>query len=158
MTRHVPNILTFIRLGLIPIFVYFLIEPEIIHLRIGLGIFIIASLTDYFDGWFARKYAVVTDFGKLFDPLVDKLLVMAALVMLASVPSEFAVGRPVIDAWIVVLILAREIWVTGLRAVAAQNGIIVDASFSGKFKSTLQMIAICILLGHDLSINLFDTD
>lgn len=151
MVRHLPNILTFVRLGLIPVFVYFLIYPEISDLNIALGIFIFAAITDYVDGFVARKFKVVTEFGKLFDPLVDKLLVMAALVMLSSVPSEYAVGKPVVDSWLVVIILAREIWITGLRAVAATDGKVVSASFSGKVKSVLQMIAICLLLRHDIS-------
>lgn len=114
----------------------------------AVGVFILAAITDYFDGFIARKYDLVSDFGKLLDPLADKILVMTALVMLVAQRSD-VFGDPWVPGWMVVLILAREIWVTGLRGVAASRGIVVAAGSGGKVKSALQMVAIVFLLLHN---------
>ena len=148
--RHIPNIITYIRLGLIPIFVCLLIEPSETMRYLAIGIFIIAALTDSIDGYVARKWNAVSDLGKLLDPLADKILVMAALVTLVALRSD-NYGEPWVPGWMVILVLARETWVTGLRGVAASRGVIVPASVSGKIKSFFQMIAIIFLLLHDLS-------
>ncbi|MDC0357406.1 CDP-diacylglycerol--glycerol-3-phosphate 3-phosphatidyltransferase [Oligoflexia bacterium] len=145
--RHVPNILTFLRLGVIPIFVVLMINPSQSMIYVALGIFIFAALTDYVDGLVARKWEVVSDFGKLLDPLADKILVMAALVMLVAQRTD-VLGEPWVPGWIVVVILAREIWVTGVRGFAAHKGVIVAAGQSGKLKSVLQMGAIAFLILH----------
>lgn len=114
-------------------------------------VFIIAAFTDYIDGYVARAYSAVSDFGKLLDPVADKILVMSALVMLVSMRSE-EFGHPWVPGWMVVLVLARETWVTGLRAVAASAGKVIPAGQAGKFKSFLQMLAIVLLLLNDYSI------
>jgi CDP-diacylglycerol--glycerol-3-phosphate 3-phosphatidyltransferase len=143
----VPNILTIARLVLVPVFVFLLIEPSQLMVKWALGIFIFASITDYLDGWVARKFNSVTDAGKLLDPLADKILVMSALVMLVGLRSDVN-ATPWAPAWMVVVILAREIWVTGLRAVAAASGRVMAAQAGGKWKSALQMIGIIALLMH----------
>jgi CDP-diacylglycerol--glycerol-3-phosphate 3-phosphatidyltransferase len=147
--KRLPNWLTFLRLALIPVFVFFLLNPTPDSLRIAAVIFVFAALTDYADGILARRYAAITDFGKLFDPLADKILVMSALVMLIGVQDSAC--RPIIPAWMVVLILARELWITGLRAFAAKDGTVVSAKSGGKVKSALQMISILALLLHEYS-------
>lgn len=148
--KKIPNWLTFIRLALIPVFVAFLIEPSRASLNIAAIIFVLAAITDYADGIIARRYKAITDFGKLFDPLADKILVMAALVMLVAVRDDQCISF--VPGWMVVLILAREFWVTGLRAYAAKDGNVVAAKSGGKVKSFLQMVAILALLLHDYSI------
>lgn len=151
--KKLPNWLTFIRLLLIPVFVVFLIDPTRTSLNIAAVIFLLAAITDYADGILARRYAAVTDFGKLFDPLADKILVMAALVMLVSVRDDRCWS--LVPGWMVVLILAREFWVTGLRAFAAKDGNIVSAKSGGKVKSFLQMVSIMALLLGDYSFTVF---
>jgi len=149
--KHLPNWLTFLRLILIPVFVAVLIEPSRNSLNIAAVIFVFAALTDYLDGYIARRYKAISDFGKLFDPLADKILVMAALVMLVGLRDDNCVSF--VPAWMVTLILARELWITGLRAFAAKDGTIVAAKSGGKVKSALQMIAILALLLYDYSIS-----
>jgi CDP-diacylglycerol--glycerol-3-phosphate 3-phosphatidyltransferase len=151
--KKLPNWLTFLRLALIPVFVIFLIDPSRTSLNIAAVIFVLAAITDYADGILARRYAAITDFGKLFDPLADKILVMAALVMLVSVRDDHC--SSFVPGWMVVLILAREFWITGLRAYAAKDGHIVAAKSGGKVKSFLQMVGILALLLHDYSFVVF---
>lgn len=146
--RYLPNILTLTRLILIPVFVFLMIEPDESQRFIAFWIFVVAALTDYADGLIARLYDSVSDFGKLADPLADKLLVMSALVMLVAQRSD-AFGEPWVPAWMVVIILGREMWINGIRAVAANKGIIMAAGTLGKIKSWLQMIAIGFLIFHD---------
>jgi CDP-diacylglycerol--glycerol-3-phosphate 3-phosphatidyltransferase len=151
--KRLPNWLTFIRLVLIPIFVIALLDPSRTKLNLAAIVFVCAAITDYADGFLARRYAAITDFGKLFDPLADKILVMAALVMLVSLRDDRCVSF--VPGWMVVLILARELWITGLRAFAAKDGTIVAAKAGGKVKSFLQMASILLLLLHDYSFPLF---
>ena len=129
-----------LRILLIPFFVVFmLISPgEAAYRWIALGIFITASLTDLLDGKIARKYGLVTNFGKLMDPLADKMLVSAALICLT------ALGQ--LAAWIVIVIISREFIISGLRQIAADNGVVIAASYWGKYKTTFQMIMICLLI------------
>ena len=126
---NLPNKLTMLRILLIPFFVVFmLLSPaESAYRWIALGIFIIA-----------RKYNLVTNFGKLMDPLADKMLVSAALICLAALAR--------LDAWIVIVIISREFIISGLRQIAADNGIVIAASYWGKYKTTFQMIMICLLI------------
>ena len=105
---------------------------------IALGIFIIASLTDLLDGKIARRYNLVTNFGKFMDPLADKLLVCSALICLIELDR--------IPAWIVIIIISREFIISGFRLVASDNGIVIAASYWGKFKTTFQMIAVILLI------------
>lgn len=105
---------------------------------ISLAIFIIASLTDLIDGKIARKYNLVTNFGKFMDPLADKLLVCSALIALVEM------GR--IPAWIVIVIIGREFIISGFRLVAADNDVVIAASYWGKFKTTFQMLMVCLMI------------
>ncbi len=105
---------------------------------ISLGIFIVASLTDLIDGKIARKYNMVTNFGKFMDPLADKLLVCSALIALVEM------GR--IPAWVVIVIISREFIISGFRLVAADNDVVIAASYWGKFKTTFQMVMVCLMI------------
>ena len=135
---NIPNILTLLRIIMIPIF-YVVFFSDITNSSLFAAlIFIIASLTDWFDGFLARKWSLVTNFGKIMDPLADKLLVMTALVCLLT---SFR-----IPAWAVIVILAREMAITGLRIIAASEGVVVAADMLGKFKTVFQLVAIILLL------------
>ena len=105
---------------------------------ISLGIFIVASLTDLIDGKIARKYNMVTNFGKFMDPLADKLLDCSALIALVEM------GR--IPAWVVIVIISREFIISGFRLVAADNNVVIAASYWGKFKTTFQMVMVCLMI------------
>ena len=107
---------------------------------IALAIFIIASLTDLLDGRIARKYNLVTNFGKFMDPLADKLLVCAALICLVEMDR--------IPAWIVIIIMSREFIISGLRLVAADNRVVIAANYWGKFKTTFQMVMVCLMIAN----------
>lgn len=136
---NTPNKLTVLRLCLVPVFfIAAYIEKENTSLLIATAIFIIASCTDFLDGYLARKNNLVTDFGKFMDPLADKVLVAAALVFLVQI------GRA--ESWIVVIIIAREYAVSIIRAIAANNGKVIAASGGGKIKTVTQMLAIIMLL------------
>lgn len=143
-----PNWITLGRIALIPIFVILMIEPSRSMVWAATVVFVLAALTDYLDGFLARRWNQISDFGKLADPVADKILVMAALVMLVAQRSDIY-GEPWVPGWMVVLILSREIWVTGVRAVVATRGLILPAGNAGKLKSGLQMVAIVLLLLHD---------
>lgn len=106
----------------------------------ALAIFIIASLTDLVDGKIARKYNLVTNFGKFMDPLADKLLVGAAMIALVEL------GR--IPSWIVIIIISREFIISGFRLIASDNGVVIAASYWGKFKTTFQMVMICLMIAN----------
>lgn len=137
---NLPNKITTVRFFLIPVFVVcFLIFGPTNPLP-GL-VFVIASLTDFLDGYLARKHHLVTTFGKFMDPLADKVLTQAAFIML--------IGSGHIPAWIVVVIVARELMITGFRTVAASDGVTIAASKWGKFKTTFQMLAIIVYLTKD---------
>lgn len=144
---NLPNKLTIFRVMLIPFFVAFLLVDITPYDKwIALSIFIIASLTDLLDGKIARKYDLVTNFGKFMDPLADKLLVCSALICLVSL------GR--IPAWIVIVIIAREFIISGFRLVAADNGVVIAASYWGKFKTTFQMVMICLMIANIAAISI----
>lgn len=147
--KRIPNWLTSARLFLIPVFVICMVDPSRSMVWVATVVFIIAAITDYADGYLARRFKAVTDFGKLLDPMADKILVMSALVMLVAQRSDVN-GAPWVPGWMVVVILAREIWITGLRAVAASRGQIIAARSAGKYKSALQMVAIVLLLFHEI--------
>ena len=134
---NLPNQLTIFRCILIVPFVILLMNGFDL---ISLAIFIIASLTDLADGKIARKYNLVTNFGKFMDPLADKLLVCSALIILIQL------GR--IPAWVVLIIIAREFIISGFRLVASDNGVVIAASYWGKFKTTFQMIMVCLMLAN----------
>ena len=137
---NLPNKLTLFRVILIPFFVFFLLAPyfEGYGNYIAVAIFIVASLTDMLDGKIARKYNLVTNFGKFMDPLADKLLVCSAMICLIST------GK--LAAWIVIIIIAREFIISGFRLIASDNGIVIAASYWGKFKTTFQMLMVIVLI------------
>jgi CDP-diacylglycerol--glycerol-3-phosphate 3-phosphatidyltransferase len=128
------------RVVLIPFFVFFLLAPyfEGYGNYIAVAIFIVASLTDLLDGKIARKYNLVTNFGKFMDPLADKLLVCSALICLVELGS--------LPAWIVIIIIAREFIISGFRLIASDNGVVIAASYWGKFKTTFQMLMVIVLI------------
>ena len=137
---NLPNKLTLMRVVMIPLLVVFMLVPMgfVAQKWIALGIFILASLTDLADGKIARKYNLITNFGKFMDPLADKLLVCSALICLIELHK--------IPAWIVLIIIAREFIVSGFRLVAADQGIVIAASMWGKVKTTVQMVLICLMI------------
>ena len=139
---NLPNKLTIFRVILIPFFVVFLLlDPKNQMYRyIADAIFIIASLTDMLDGKIARKYHLVTNFGKFMDPLADKLLVCSAMICL------IATGQ--LPAWIVIIIIAREFIISGFRLIASDNGIVIAASMWGKFKTVCQMLMVIVLIAN----------
>lgn len=134
--------ITLLRIAFIPLFMalmYLSGGESGLFMWISLAVFIIASLTDYVDGHIARKYNQVSDFGKFLDPLADKLLVIAAMVMFCQ--------WGVFPAWALMIVLTREFAVTGLRLVAVGKGVVIAAGKSGKFKTASTMIGLCILMG-----------
>lgn len=136
---NLPNKLTMFRVVLIPFFVVLLLVDITPYDNwIALVIFIVASLTDLLDGKIARKYNLVTNFGKFMDPLADKLLVCSALICLVEMER--------IAAWMVIVIIAREFIISGFRLVASDNGVVIAASYWGKFKTTFQMVMICLMI------------
>lgn len=138
MQMNLPNKLTVLRVLLIPFFVFFLLTDFVPYSNIiATVLFIIASLTDMADGKIARKYNLVTNFGKFMDPLADKMLVCSAFICL--------VDNHKISAWIVIVIIAREFIISGFRLIASDNGVVIAASYWGKFKTTFQMFAIILL-------------
>ncbi|MHB1391852.1 MAG: CDP-diacylglycerol--glycerol-3-phosphate 3-phosphatidyltransferase [Clostridia bacterium] len=134
---NLANKITLLRIIMVPIFMVLMLVEFPYHMEAALAVFLTASLTDKLDGYLARKYNMITDFGKFMDPLADKLLVTGAFVVLIQL------GR--IEAWIVFIILAREFAVTGLRSLAAAQNIIIAASNYGKIKTVTQIIAIAVL-------------
>ncbi len=135
---NLPNKLSCLRMAMIPFFVVFaLIEAQWAQI-VGLAVFVIASLTDMLDGKIARKYNLVTNFGKFIDPIADKLLVMSALVVLVQQ------GR--MPGWVCIVMLAREFAISGFRLVAAESGQVIAAGWLGKIKTVTQMAAVIALL------------
>ena len=137
---NLPNILTLGRIAAIPVLVLLLFSETRSAGFWAALVFSAAAITDWLDGWFARRWGIVTVLGKFLDPLADKLIVMAALIMLIPL------GR--VPAWAVFIILAREMIITGLRSIASSEGIVIAASDLGKFKTIFQMVAIVGLLLH----------
>ena len=155
---NLPNKLTIFRVILIlPFVVLLLCGHEASWLApiagwvdyLALAIFIIASLTDLLDGKIARKYNLITNFGKFMDPMADKLLVSAALICLVEL------GR--IPAWAVIIIISREFIISGFRLIASDNGRVLAASYWGKFKTTFQMIMVCLMIADIEKLQLFTT-
>ena len=133
--------ITLLRVAFIPLYMIFMYlsgGQNGLWLWIALGIFIIASITDYVDGFIARKYNQVSDFGKFLDPLADKLLTIAALVMFCE--------WGIVPAWALMIVLTREFAVTGLRLVAVGKGVVIAAGWSGKVKTASTMVGLCILM------------
>ena len=137
---NLPNKLTILRTILIPFFLIFIYTDfwGKGNAYIAVAIFIIASLTDLLDGKIARKYNLVTNFGKFMDPLADKLLVCSALICLIELGQ--------LPSWMVIIIVSREFIISGFRLIAAEQGIVIAASYWGKFKTTFQMIAVILMI------------
>src|SRR5216684_5102594 len=138
-----PNLVTLFRIAMAPILVWLLMDSGPGAAAAATGVFFIATVSDYFDGYLARSYNSVSTLGKFLDPMADKLVVMTALIMLTGMAR-----MPHVPAWMVVVLVSRETLVTGLRAVAAAEGLIVGAEELGKYKMALQSIAIHGLLLH----------
>lgn len=135
---NLPNKLTLLRVFLIPVFLVLLYVEFPFHMYVALGVFILASITDFVDGKIARSQNLVTDFGKFMDPLADKLLVMSAMLWFVEQ------GR--MPAWCMLIVVAREFAVTALRLIAVDNGRVIAAAWSGKLKTFSTMIGICLML------------
>lgn len=137
---NLPNKLTILRVCLIPFFVFFMLTDwwGYAGRLAALALFCVASFTDYLDGHIARKYQLVTNFGKFMDPLADKLLVCSALICFVEL-SE-------LPAWIVIIIMAREFIISGFRLVASDNGVVIAANMWGKFKTVSQMIMTILII------------
>ncbi len=137
---NLPNMLTMFRILVIPLVLFFVYYESRLNSFIAACLFALASITDYFDGWLARRRGLITVLGKFLDPLADKLIVSSTLVMLIPL------GR--IPAWVVVLLLARELAITGLRGIASSEGMVIAASQGGKWKTAFQLTGILGLLIH----------
>ncbi len=137
---NIPNLLTLFRIALIPVVCALIYDGEPLQCLVAYVFFAVASFTDWLDGYIARKQNLVSMTGKFLDPLADKLLIMGVLIILV------ALGR--VDQWLVILILAREISVTSLRALAAGEGMVIAAGQGGKYKTAFQMIGIVGLIVH----------
>ena len=140
MKMNLPNKLTILRVLMIPFFVFFMLYNGLGYAGriVALVLFCAASFTDFLDGFIARKYHLVTNFGKFMDPLADKLLVCSALICF--------VERGELAAWIVIIIMAREFIISGFRLVASDNGVVIAANYWGKFKTVSQMIMIILII------------
>lgn len=137
---NTPNKLTIARMILVPFFVLFILTGwgGDGNRYICLAIFVVASITDWFDGHLARKNNLVTNFGKFMDPLADKLLVCSALICMIELDR--------LPAWFVIIIIAREFIISGFRLIAAENGVVIAANYWGKFKTVSQMVMIILLI------------
>ena len=147
MKMNLPNKLTILRVVIIPFFVFFLLVPDTmipqsISKWIALVLFVLASLTDMADGKIARKYDMVTNFGKFMDPLADKMLVSSAFICLVVIRQD------VLPAWIVIVIICREFVISGFRLIASDKGVVIAASYWGKFKTNFQMFAIILMIAN----------
>jgi CDP-diacylglycerol---glycerol-3-phosphate 3-phosphatidyltransferase len=138
-----PNLLTLFRIGLVPVVVVALHYPTRQGRTVAALAFVLASITDFLDGWLARRNGITTALGQLLDPLADKLIVVASLIALAALPPE-----PRVPVWMVVVIVLRELAVTGLRGIASSGGVLVPAQELGKYKMIFQMFAVTALLAH----------
>lgn len=140
---NVPNRLTILRVAMIPLFVIAMLWQQLPYSDyIAGGLFIAACITDFFDGYLARKYNQVTTFGKFMDPLADKLLVCAALICFLA---DLQTNMP---AWVVIIIISREFIISGFRLVAAEKGVTIAASYWGKVKTFVQMAMSIFLVFH----------
>ena len=130
---NVPNLLSISRILAVPVFMVLMLEPTPERALWAGVVFALASITDWFDGYYARKWDQITKIGKLLDPLADKILIASALIMLVNIDPD------IVPAWMVIIIIGREIAVTGLRAKAATEGIIIAAEQLGKYKVGAQI-------------------
>lgn len=137
---NLPNSITLARISVVPFLFFLLTSPGPFWSLVLAAVFVLASITDFLDGFFARKYNLVTTMGKFLDPLADKLIVNTAMILMIPI------GR--IDAWIVVIIIMRDLIVDGIRSIASSDGIYIQASILGKQKTLAQIIAVTALMIH----------
>ena len=137
---NVPNLLSLSRILSVPVFIVLMLEPSPVRALAAGIVFSLASATDWLDGYLARKWGQVTKMGKLLDPIADKILIMSALVVLVEIRSD------IVRSWMAILIIGREFAVTGLRAIASSDGIIIPAETVGKYKVGAQITAVLALL------------
>lgn len=140
-----PNLLSLFRIAIIPLLVYLLTFSDPKTALVTAFLFLIASATDFFDGYLARRHRAVSNLGKILDPVADKLIIVAALIMLAAMDRA---GEPSVPAWLVVIVVARETAVTVLRGIALAEGIVMEAEELGKYKFTLQALSVFALMVH----------
>ena len=140
-----PNLLSLFRIAVIPVLVYLLTFSDPLSGISAALLFLVASLTDYLDGYLARRHRTVSNLGKILDPLADKLMIVAVLIMVAAMDRP---GQPSVPAWLVVVIVAREVGVTIIRGIALTEGVVMEAEDLGKYKFILQAFAIFGLLVH----------
>lgn len=140
-----PNLLSLFRIAVIPVLVYLLTFSDPLSGISAAFLFLVASLTDYFDGYLARRHRTVSNLGKILDPLADKLMIVAVLIMVAAIDRP---GEPSLPAWLVVVIVAREVAVTIIRGIALTEGVVMEAEDLGKYKFILQAFAVFGLLVH----------
>jgi CDP-diacylglycerol--glycerol-3-phosphate 3-phosphatidyltransferase len=137
---NMPNVLTLLRIVLAPVFMLFFVVDNFYMKLVGLCLFVVAALTDLADGYYARKYGIITGFGKFMDPLADKILVSSALI--AFIALKYVSAVPVI------LIVGREFAITGLRLMVAYKSVVIPASFLAKVKTFLQMTVVSVMMGY----------
>ncbi len=140
-----PNLLSLFRIAIVPVLVYLLTFSDPRSALLAGFLFLVASLTDYFDGYLARRNRSVSNIGKILDPLADKLMIVSVLIMLVAMSRA---GEPGVPAWLVVVIVARETAVTILRGIALSEGVVMAAEELGKYKFILQVLAVFALLVH----------
>lgn len=138
---NLPNKITMLRVFMVPVFIVFMLCTSIpYHNYLAAAVFILASVTDFIDGYLARKWKLVTDFGKFMDPLADKLLVCSAMICFVA---DTGIPMP---AWIVIVIISREFIISGFRLVATDNGVVIAANIWGKVKTVVQMVMSVVLM------------
>jgi CDP-diacylglycerol--glycerol-3-phosphate 3-phosphatidyltransferase len=152
---NLPNGITLARIAGIPLVLWFTYNESRFNSFIAALLYVVISVTDFLDGWIARRRNLITVIGKFLDPLADKLIVMSALIMLVHL------GR--VEAWVVIVIMGREFIVSGLRTIAMSEGIVISAGQEGKYKTALQLVGIIFLLAHytypiDLLVRTVDVD
>ncbi|UCC44199.1 MAG: CDP-diacylglycerol--glycerol-3-phosphate 3-phosphatidyltransferase [Candidatus Zixiibacteriota bacterium] len=135
-----PNALTLLRIALAPVFMFFILIENFYMKLVGLSLFVLAALTDLADGYYARKYNVITGFGRFMDPLADKILVSSALI--SFIAMHYVSALPV------VLIVGREFSITGLRLLSAYKGVVIPPTYVAKLKTFLQMSVVAIIMGY----------
>ncbi len=140
-----PNLISLFRMALVPFLVYLLTGTDRLSSALAALLFLVASATDYLDGFLARRYGMMSDLGKVLDPLADKLMIVAALIMLAAMHRSGDGGVP---AWLVVMVVGRETAVTILRGIALTEGIVMEAEGLGKYKFIMQVFAVFALVLH----------
>ena len=140
-----PNLLSLFRIAIIPLLVYILTYTDPLSSALAALLFLVAAATDYLDGYFARRYKIVSNLGKVLDPLADKLMIVATLIMLAAMDRP---DNAIVPAWLVVIVVARETTVTILRGIALTEGIVMEAETLGKYKLVLQATAVFALVLH----------